>query len=376
MPDDELATLRAALSRADAEICRSIGRRLDLARRIGQVKLRSGIPIRNRAVEREVLARWVTGLEALGVSPDQAERLARWLVEEAVRVQETARTPPATPKRPSPKILVIGGAGSMGRWLVEFLRSRGADVRIHDPAQRRGTVRARLPTLAESVGDADIILVATPMRVAPSIYRGLWPTGTKAIIADILSVKAPLLTEIRRGRSLGFRIASMHPLFGPSARTLAGRNLLVLDCGDRRAADAVESLFSDTALRITRMRIERHDPLMADLQALPRATSLLFAWSLLDSHHSRRDRERAETTSFLRELQVVREVLAESPELGLDLQALNPASPELYDRLGAALSQLRAVVAADDGPAYRRLVARSRKLLVEAAPPRARARRN
>ncbi|MCI4328168.1 MAG: prephenate dehydrogenase/arogenate dehydrogenase family protein, partial [Thermoplasmata archaeon] len=325
MADDELVRLRAGLARADDEICRAIGRRLDLARRIGQVKIRNGIPIRNPAVEREVVARWSRGLEALGVSGEQAERLARWLVEEAVRVQESARPPPARPHRKAGRVLVVGGAGSMGRWLVEFLRSRDYQVEVVDPAARSRGGPGRPPSLEAAAAAADIVLIATPMRVATGIYDRLWKTTTRAVVIDILSVKAPILRKIREGRAKGFQVASVHPLFGPSARTLSGRNLLVLDCGDAKATSTARSLFEGTALTITRMPIDRHDALMADLQALPRATSLLFAQTLVESGRTRSALERAETTSFHRELQVAREVLAERPELGLDIQALNPS---------------------------------------------------
>ncbi len=284
MAADELESLRAGLARTDEEIRRGISRRLDLARRIGQAKARQRIPIRNRAVERTVVERWRTALGQMGVAPTRAEALAHWLVEEAVRVQEERLPRPRHLRRPR-HVLVIGGAGSMGAWVVNYLRQQGHRVEIYDPAAPAagpGGARVRRD-LAPAAREAEVILVSTPMRVAPSVYRRLERSGTRAAVVDLLSVKAPLRRWLAPRGARVLAVASVHPMFGPSARTLAGRNLLLLDCGDPRALRRAAELFPSRPLQVTRLPWEEHDPLMADLQALPRVISLLMVAALARS---------------------------------------------------------------------------------------------
>ncbi len=366
MAGDELVSLRAGLARTDEEIRRGISRRLDLARRIGQEKQRQRIPIRDRVVERSVVDRWRSALGEMGVAPARAEQLAQWLVEEAVRVQEERLPRPHRLRSPR-RVLVVGGAGSMGAWVVDYLRQQGHRVEIYDPAAPTAAPGG-LPVrrdLAPAARDAEVILVSTPMRVAASVYRRLERSGTKAAVVDLLSVKAPLRRWLVPSSSRVLAVASVHPLFGPSARNLSGRNLLLLDCGDPRALRRAAELFPPGPLNVTRIPWEDHDPLMADLQALPRVISLLMVAALARSGRDAEGLGWSETTSFHRAAQTAREVLSENPALSLDIQSLNPASAALFDRLEVALKELRRIVRDDDGEAYARLIDTGRALLDE-----------
>lgn len=371
MVDRSLARLRISLRRTDRQIEEAVERRLGIARRIGETKRSRGLPVRDYAVERQVVGRWRDSMEAIGVPPERGEVLARWLVEEAVRVEEQVGE--ASEGRPrTADILVIGGAGAMGRWLAEFFRAGGHRVGVFDPRATEGDftplrVEHDLPKAARS---ADVIVVATPMRVAPAIYRDLWKTRTRATIFDILSIKAPLFRAIRSGRRAGFHITSVHPLFGPATRTLSGRNLLVLDCGDEAANRAAEELFRPSSVSLHRLPIEAHDALMADVLALPHAVSLLFSLALIRAGHTPGDLARAAPTSFARQAEVARLVTGENPELSYDIQALNPASEALFDRLGDALRTLRGIVHRGDQVEYDRMV-RAAHALLETEDPAA-----
>ena len=356
MPPEELRRLRAALARTDEELLRGIGRRLELALQIGATKSRHRLPIRDAAVEAAVLRRWVEGLERFGVRPDSAERLARWLVEEAVAAQERPRRSADRPRTRPMSVLVIGGAGAMGRWLVDFFRARGDRPSILDPraaGEAGGTPVVR--DLGRAAREADLIVVATPMRRAAAAYRGIWRTGTRAIVVDVLSVKAPIAAEIRRGVRQGFRVGSLHPLFGPTARSLSGRNLLVLDCGNARVTRELVAIFRRSPLSVSVLPLAAHDRRMADLQVLPRLVALLFVATLLEGRRSPDELRRGETTSFHRQLNVAREVLAEDPRLGWDLLSLNPSAGELHRRATRALRRLGPYLGGRGAGSYLRL---------------------
>src|SRR5207247_5107346 len=77
---------------------------------------------------RSVFTRLLTEGATRGISLSFAEGLARLLIDESVHVQDLVRLP----KSAKQKILVVGGAGQMGRWLCRYFRSRGYDVVVND----------------------------------------------------------------------------------------------------------------------------------------------------------------------------------------------------------------------------------------------------
>ncbi len=73
--ETELAALRAEIDRCDREIISWASRRIEAARRIGQVKRAVGLPIRNLPRESEVRAHYAAA---------DLESLAQVLIELAV----------------------------------------------------------------------------------------------------------------------------------------------------------------------------------------------------------------------------------------------------------------------------------------------------
>lgn len=354
MARDELPRLRRELARHDRTIARAVGARLRVARKIGDAKRRRGRPIRNRAVERQVLHRWALDLEATGVPADRAHAFARWLVEEAVRVQELSSGPSRGPRF---RVLLIGGAGGMGRVLGDRLRAIGHDVRILDPAARRARVGPHrvVASLEEGARWAEVILLATPIAAAPAVYRSLWRTGTRATVVDIYSVKAPLRAWIALGRRRGYHVASAHPLFGPAARTVAGELVLIVDCGDRAATARTASLFRSLGAVLERLPLRAHDAWMADLQVLPRIAGLAFLFARRAPHP---DRRRVAPPSFRRQLEVSARLVSESPELSYAIQASNPHAPAAMARFVRGLDELRRLLARGGPTSYARRLAR------------------
>jgi chorismate mutase / prephenate dehydrogenase len=357
---DELDRLRARLARVDTRLRADVAERLALARQIGAAKRRKNLAIRVPTVERAVVGRWQDGLEELGIPPDRAIVLARWLVDEAIRVQEEwGPRQPVAPRR----ILIVGGAGAMGQWMCGFARLMGHRVRILDPKRGARLNAPRETSLARGAAWAEVIVVATPIEAAPRVYAELWKTGTRAVVFDILSVKAPLLASLRRGIALGYHVSSVHPLFGPKVRPLSGHNLLVLDCGDGAATTLARDLFRPSSLSIAVLPLEAHDVLMADLQVLPRVVNLLFASALTGAGRRRQEIARTETPSFRRQAEVARIVLAENPALSLSLIAQNRGSPEILDRLEHGLRELQRTIRTPNLRRYRATLSRQRRLL-------------
>jgi chorismate mutase / prephenate dehydrogenase len=363
VPAGDLAELRAEVARTDAQIVEATVRRLELVRRIGRLKAREHLPLRDYPLEAEVVARWVRGLGPGGVPAERAEALVRWFLEESVAAQEAFAAPESGAGR-GRETVIVGGLGQMGRWLAEFLATAGCRIAVVDTrdAPERYPYEVHR-NLARAAADAEFVVVATPMRRTPSVYRELLGTETEATIFDILSVKAPIVPWIRRGIERGYHLASAHPLFGPGTRSIFGRNLLVLDCGDPPASASVERLFSGSSLRVRRLPLEAHDRLMADVLGLPHLVALVFARALEAGGASPEALGEAASTSFRRIAEVARLVTRENPELVADIQLLNPSSAAVLDRLDVAVAELRKVLGAGRPQSYAATLDKGRHFL-------------
>src|SRR5439155_241091 len=108
------------------------------------------------------------------------------------------------PKSAKQKILVVGGAGQMGRWLCRYFRSRGYDVIVNDIAGPLEDFPFE-PDLAKGVLAANVVAVAVPMSVCADILNRIAAIKPRALIFDVASLKAPIERELRAMGHAGLR---------------------------------------------------------------------------------------------------------------------------------------------------------------------------
>lgn len=364
----ELGTLRREIADLDRELARTISRRLALARQVGRRKARLGVSTRDFGVEAEVLHRWRTELGRAGIPTGRAEALARWLIEESVRVQDETR---ATRRRSRPAaidIAIVGGAGAMGSWLAGFFEEDGHRVGVVDPRATRGGW-PRFSSVESAAARSQVLVFATPIRSTDSLLRRAMATGTDAVIFDVLSVKAPILRTLKAGAAAGRRVTSVHPMFGPSARSLSGRNLLIVSCGVAEADRTARGLFARSALSIGEVPLDRHDLLIAESLGLAHAVNLLFLAALSADPATPHELAQAASTTFQRQSTLANAVAREGPELYLDIQAMNPHTAGLYQDLRLALDRLAGLVDRRDLRGFARLLESGREKIDPGAEP-------
>lgn len=360
----DLEQLRRRIAEADAALVELVARRLALARQVGEVKRAGGLPVRSYTTESEVLGRFHDLAARAGLDDGLAERLALLLIGEAVRTQEALGEERSGPGR---HILLIGGAGKMGRWFAGFFASQGHAVSILDPAGPVGPF-ATPASLEAGVRAADVVLVTTPLAAGREVLRDVLALGPPGLVADTFSLKSHVLDVLAEAAGSGsHRVASLHPLFGPDVRTLAGRVVAVCDCGDAAAADEAAALFSDTALTITRLPLAHHDELMQYVLGLSHLAAILFFTTLSGSGRSYADLARVASTTFLKEARTAAEVARENPTLYFEIQRLNRHSADLFALVRTSLAEIERAALADDPERFVALMRRGRAFFP--APP-------
>lgn len=359
-----LDELRARIAAVDASLVELVATRLALAREVGEAKQAAGLPIRSFATESEVLARFHTLAAEAGLDERLAEHLGELLIGEAVRTQESGRAPGLSRGR---RILIVGGAGKIGRWLADFFASQGHGVSTLDPA---GPVPGfpAATDLESAVHAADAVLVTTPLAAGRDVLRQILALEPRALVADAFSLKSHVLDLLEEAGRRGLTVSSIHPLFGPGARTLAGRVMAVCDCGNAQAAAQAAELFADTALTITRLPVARHDELMQYVLGLSHLVAILFFTTLARSGRSYADLSAVASTTYLKEARTAAEVSRESPGLYYEIQRLNRHSGELFGLVRDCLAEIERAALADDPAAFSELMRAGRTFFPASLP--------
>lgn len=353
-----LQQARQRIAAVDRELMALVSERMRLATDVGQAKRVLGLPVRSFGTEAEVLARYRAAAAAAGLEHEFAEAVALLLIDGAVRRQEelSGRAIPTQAQ----SVVVVGGAGKMGRWFRGFFEGQGHHVRVIDPSLPPGD--AALASDGE-LAEADLVIVAVSLAAIPRVLAQVLSLAPRGLVVDIASLKSHLVEPLRAAAAEGLRVASLHPLFGPEVRTLGGRVMAVCDCGNSAAADEAAALFTDTAVTITRLPVEEHDRYMQYVLGLSHLVSLLFAATVTRSGMTTAELNAMASTTWLKQVRTAAEVVGENPEMYYEIQRLNRHSAELFALVRDQLGVLESAALADDPGGFVALMTAAREFL-------------
>jgi len=340
---DLLDTLRERIRRLDQEVIARVAERMELSRQVGEIKRQQKLSIVDYAQERDVLERARRLAGEMGLDPRVVEDLFAGLIRASVSVQDEDNLRQAAVGA-GKSAVVVGGAGRMGRWVGRFLAAQGYSTLALDPAAPDEDAAAR-----HALPSADLIVCSTPPVATAALYRQWAPAPPTGVVVDIASIKTPLVEPIRALQQAGVRVASIHPMFGPSAVLLRDADVVICDTGDQEATAAVERLFQSTTARLVHVPLAEHDRIMADLLSLAHATAIAFALALPPTGHPVR------STTFRALESLAAAVVRESPGVYFEIQADNPNSAGSLERLRVALNRIVTAIESRDPDEFRAL---------------------
>ena len=346
----DLESLRERIRQLDLDLVARAAERVRVAREVGDLKRRERLPTVDFAQERVVLERTRKEAEARGLDARVAEDLVASLIRAAVSAQAEDNLRVASVGAGQTAV-VVGGAGRMGRWMGGFLSAHGYSTCALDPAaapEENERARRALP-------EAALVVCSTPPATTARLYTEWTSDPPAGAVVDIASIKTPLVEPIGALRSAGARVASIHPMFGPSTVLLRDADVVVCDTGDSETTAMLERLFQPTTARIVRLPLADHDRIMADLLSLAHAAAIVFAVALPETEHPVR------SSTFQALERLAGAVVRESPDVYYEIQAMNPHSRTALERLRTALDRMVAAVTAGDQEAFRTLLEEGRR---------------
>lgn len=345
MVEQNLDTLRECIRELDKELVARVAERVALARQVGELKRRQRLSTVDYTQERVVLERARAVAAERGLDPAVAEDLMAGLIRASVTTQEEDSVRLAAVGA-GKSAVVVGGAGRMGRWLVRFLSAQGYTTVALDPAStpdENDWARRVLPL-------AELVVCSTPPVATAELYSAWSGKPPAGVVVDIASIKTPLIEPIRVLQRAGGRVASIHPMFGPSTVLLRDADVVICDTGDPESASTVEKLFQPTSAHIVHLPLADHDRIMADLLSLAHVAAIAFALALPETEHPVR------STTFHALESLAAAVVRESPDVYYEIQAMNPHSVVTLMRLRTALDRVVATISARDSDGFRALL--------------------
>ena len=344
MKERDLDSLREGIRQLDLEILARVAERVDLARQVGELKRREKLSTVDYAQERRVMERARSVAQGHGLDAEVAEDLFARMIQASVVVQEEDNLR-ASELGVGKSAVVVGGAGRMGRWLGRFLSAQGYTTGALDPtAGREEEAWAQ-----QAFASADLVVCATPPATIAELYTDWSKKPPAGVVVDVASIKTPLIEPIRTLQQAGCGVASIHPMFGPSAVLLRDADIVICDTGDTEATSAVEEIFRPTTVHLVHLPLEDHDRIMADLLSLAHAAAIAFALALPPTDHPVR------STTFQALESVGAAVVRESPDVYYEIQAKNPYSAAALERLRVAVDQIITAVTESDVEGFRAL---------------------
>jgi chorismate mutase / prephenate dehydrogenase len=361
-----LSDLRSQLARLDESLLRIVAERQAIAGEIGRIKAAMGRSTRDYAQEKEVLNRVRRAATDLGLDPNLAEQLSLLLIRASLTVQEQDRVHSSAGGE-GRKVLIIGGAGKMGRWFARFLNSQGFAVEIADPA---GSAED-FPHVADwrtSSLDHDFIVVAAPLRKSAEILEALAERAPRGVVFDVGSLKTPLRRGLNALVRAGVRVTSIHPMFGPDTELLSGRHIIFVDLGVPEATESVRELFSPTMVVQVEMDLDSHDRTVAYILGLSHAVNIAFLAALADSGEAAERLKELSSTTFDAQLEVARRVSSENPHLYFEIQSLNQYGESALTGLLSAVERLSAAVSQENEGEFTSLMERGARYVGDVSP--------
>lgn len=258
--------------------------------------------------------------------------------------------------------MTVAGVGLIGGSLALAARAAGMVGEIVGLGRGKANLRTALDRgiidrasqdPADAARDADLLVLAVPVRSCAAVAAACVPAmHPGAVVTDVASVKAPVISAVEAVLPPGLAFVGAHPIAGTEASgagaaradLFRGRRC-VLTPGARATPEAtarIGALWEAVGMDVEAMSAQRHDAVLAWTSHLPHVLAFSAVTAIL-----------ASDPTLARwggpSLRDVTRVAASAPETWTDILLCNAAAVETaIAGFEGALADLRAAVAAQD----------------------------
>lgn len=216
------------------------------------------------------------------------------------------------------KVLIVGGAGGMGRWCARLFKSIGFDVSISSRRDASSVARSLGVRLSRpDEADAfDIIVLSVPIDAVEKVASELAPRMKPgSLLMDLSSLKKKPVESMLRHAPPGVEVIGAHPLFGPESDGRGRTMVLVPTERSERWLSIIRDLFKDAGFNVLEATAEQHDENMAVVQGLTHFMYVAMGRTLEKSRVDLDEASAFKTPVYGITKELLGRVLSQSPEL-------------------------------------------------------------
>lgn len=331
--DKRLAALRADIDELDNELVALLARRAKLTTQVGQIKAETGMPVYVPDREKALIASRREHAEQAGVSPDLTEDLLRRIIRESYHTQNN-RYRCINPD--INQVVIIGGAGALGRVFVGLFEKSGYQVDVVEKDDWGKTATASL------FARTDLVIVAVPINLTEQVISSLTFLPENCVLADITSVKSAPLSAMLKAHS--GPVVGLHPMFGPDAPGMIKQVVVVCEGRFPQAYHWLVEQMKIWGANIHFSTAKEHDEAMAFIQVMRHFNTFVYGAHLQGENPDLNSLTVFSSPIYRLELAMVGRLFAQSPQLYADIIFNNPANFALlrrfHQRFGEALCLL------------------------------------
>jgi prephenate dehydrogenase len=261
--------------------------------------------------------------------------------------------------------VTIIGVGLIGGSLAKVLKTKKLADRITGSGRSRNTLELALKlgvidrigqSPAQSVEDADLVVLASPVGTFETIVREIGPHLKRgAVLTDVGSVKGELVKKIEEAMPRGTQYVPAHPIAGgeksgvaESTETLfQGRRCILTPTmkTDRTALESIRALWSATGAEVTIMDPAVHDKVFAAVSHMPHVAAFAMMSAVAELNTGAEDYLRFSGAGF----KDFTRIAASSPEMWKDIFLMNGDNVvHMIDRYLLSLGRFRQEILARD----------------------------
>ncbi|AEM39330.1 Chorismate mutase, type II [Pyrolobus fumarii 1A] len=265
-------SIRSSITEVDRAILSLLAARMRLVSLVGEAKVAQGMPVYDPSREVEVLSIVREEAAKRGLPPDLASEIYSIIMSYSRCAQVTC---------PERLRIAFYGYGDMARTLARHAARGGCWVAITGRNPKKAeeaaqTTGVEYMSVEEALDWADILIYAVPWDVVPELLREHAKIIRESmLVADIASVKKPLVERVSKLLPDGVEYVSLHPLFGP-VECPAGETVVVVPIRLDSWRHRLEALLEGLGFRYEYVDADTHDRVMAANQVLHHAVLEAF----------------------------------------------------------------------------------------------------
>lgn len=239
------------------------------------------------------------------------------------------------------RIAVIGGAGGMGAWCVRFFEGRGHAVCVIDKGEEIGP----------AVAGCAVVVVAVPIHATRAVIEEVGPLlDETALLMDVTSLKeGPVqwMCDSTKAEVIG-----CHPLFGPSVESIKGLHVVLCPARVSRWKEWPRRLFVAEGAAIIETTPQRHDKMMAIVQALNHLNTMTMGRILSETGITPEELRDYSTPLFELKCSIIERVVKENPRLHAEIVMNNPHIGDITALYEKVLSRMTQLIESGDDDAF------------------------